>query len=564
MIKTQPIYDPLYLDEDKFIYLITGGRGSGKSFNVSTFLSRLSFTAGHKILFSRYTMSSAKDSVIPEFNEKIELDGFEEYFKVNVNDIKNTFSGSEIIFRGIKAGSGNQTAKLKSLTNLTVFVVDEGEEWESEEEFEKIMLSIRGKGIHNRVIIIMNPSDENHFVYRRYIKNTHKIVDYDGAKVQISTHPDVLHIHTSYLDNVENLSEEFLAIAQRTKETNKKKYDHIFMGRWADKSEGAIFKDITLIDRMPISVDNLVIGIDYGYTNDPTACTLVGIEGDNLYLKELFYLKGMKTKEIADKLKEYDLKVISESADPRLIDEIAEYGINIIPVNKGDVNGVGSIKAGINKMLEMNIHVTEDSLNLREEFRKYSWEKDKNGQLTTRPIDGYNHCFTGDTLISTLDGLKPIKDVKVGDLVLTSSGYNRVLKTFDNGIKEVTRYVINGVELKATPNHKIRVGDGWKEISKLTTEDIIITSDYTPSLISKIKHWLYGCLDLGECNYSVVNELHGECIGSERVYDLMVENSHEYFANGILVHNCIDGIRYCILMEVMKVGGGNNGQGIFY
>ena len=64
MIKTQPIYDPLYLDESKFIYLVTGGRGSGKSFNVSTFLSRLSFTAGHKILFSRYTMSTSNRTIL--------------------------------------------------------------------------------------------------------------------------------------------------------------------------------------------------------------------------------------------------------------------------------------------------------------------------------------------------------------------------------------------------------------------------------------------------------------------------------------------------------------------
>lgn len=724
MIKTQPIYDPLYTDKEKFIYLVTGGRGSGKSFNVSTFLSRLSFTAGHKILFSRYTMSSAKDSVIPEFNEKIELDGFEEYFKVNVNDIKNTFSGSEIIFRGIKAGSGNQTAKLKSLTNLTVFVVDEGEEWASEEEFEKIMLSIRGKGVHNRVIIIMNPSDENHFVYRKYIKNTHKIVDYDGAKVQISTHPDVLHIHTSYLDNLDNLSEEFIAIAQRTKETNRKKYDRVFMGRWADVSEGAIFKNYEVIDKMPSCVDNLVIGIDYGYTNDPTACTLVGIEGDNLYLKELFYLKGMKTREIAERLKEYNLKVISESADPRIIDEIAEYGIHIVPVNKGDVNGVGSIKAGINKMLEMNIHITKDSLNILEEFKKYSWEKDKDGQLTTRPIDGYNHCFVGNTLISTIDGLKPIKDTNVGDYVLTRNGYKRVLKKFDNGVKDVVNYTINGVNLTATPSHKIKTLEGWKEMRELSIGDVItkdvnyrsLMENYTSSIRTKdiyqegqegftslfgsfimvklkmvtrfitkilirlitilrtLKNYLLrstqkftrmlsrvlnlrkeegstwtpldtlrkngthqkkgesGILNtvkeytktekkrslsakcaersiahtsvrtinfaqttanrngegLAELTTSkesarcagihslstntqkqniaqeVVAELQVQPKGSDRVYDLMIENKHEYFANGMLVHNCIDGIRYCVLMEVMKVGSGNSGQGVFY
>ena len=204
MITPQPIYYPLYKNKDKFIVLITGGRGSGKSFNGSTFVERLTFARGkgpyqnvvHQILYTRYTMVSAHISIIPEFMEKIELDGTSKYFKTTKTDVLNKRTGSRIMFRGIKTSSGNQTAKLKSIHGITVFVCDEAEEWTNEIDFEKIVLSIRQVGIDNFVIIIMNPCDSNHFIYKKYIEKTHKLVEIDGVQVQISTHQNVLHIHT--------------------------------------------------------------------------------------------------------------------------------------------------------------------------------------------------------------------------------------------------------------------------------------------------------------------------------------------------------------------------------
>ena len=170
MIQTQKVYNPLYENKDKFIIILSGGRGSAKSFNATTFIERLSFEAGHKILFSRYTMTSAGISIIPEFIEKIELEGTQDYFKVNKNEIQNIFSGSSILFRGIKTSSGNQTANLKSIQGITTFVGDEMEEWESEEDFEKLILSIRQKGKQLRVILILNPTNADHFIYKKYIK----------------------------------------------------------------------------------------------------------------------------------------------------------------------------------------------------------------------------------------------------------------------------------------------------------------------------------------------------------------------------------------------------------
>lgn len=388
-IKTQSAYDPLYENKDKLITLITGGRGSAKSFNVGTFIERLSFEGGHKILYSRYTMTSADISVIPEFQEKIDLEGTSDFFDITKKDIINTFSDSVIMFRGIRTSSGNQTAKLKSIQGLTTFICDEAEEWNSEDDFDKLVLSIRQKGIQNRVIIIMNPTDSNHFIYKKYIENTHKLVEVDGVKVQISTHPNVLHIHTTYLDNLENLSFQFIQEMLRMKEEDPDKYAHIAIGRWSDVSEGAIFKKFEIVDSIPDYVKKRGLGLDFGFTNDPSACVECAILDNDLYLDEHFYKTRMLSGEISDALKPLNLKVISESADPRLIQEIANAGVLIYPVDKYP----GSIKAGIDKMLGMNIKVTKRSYNLLYELRKYTWDKDKDGNYINTPIDKFNHLL---------------------------------------------------------------------------------------------------------------------------------------------------------------------------
>lgn len=395
MIVPQEIYHPLYEDKEKFIILITGGRGSGKSFNASTFIERLTFEMTpvekivHQILYTRYTMVSAGMSIIPEMMEKIELDGTTKYFKTTKTDIVNKMTKSRIMFRGIKTSSGNQTAKLKSIQGITTFVCDEAEEWTNEEEFDKIMLSIRKKGIQNRIIIIMNPCDSNHFIYKKYIENTHKLVEIDGVQVQISTHPNVLHIHTTYFDNLENLSPEFLKEVEDMKVSNPEKYAHVVIGRWADVAEGAVFKKWGIVKEFPRECKKVGIGQDFGFTNDPSAAVRCGIIDNRLYVDELFYETDMLSSAIANRLKPFSMKVFADSQDPRLIQEIKNRGVNIYPVDKFP----GSIKAGIDKIKDMEFFVTERSYNLITELRKYVWDKDKDGNYINEPVDEYNHLM---------------------------------------------------------------------------------------------------------------------------------------------------------------------------
>ena len=103
-------------------FVVTGGRGSGKSFEVGRFISLLSFEVGHKILFTRQTMTSAHLSIIPEFQEKIDLLNLNNSFDIQKSEILNKDSGSRIIFKGIKTSSGDQTANLKSWQGVTTWI----------------------------------------------------------------------------------------------------------------------------------------------------------------------------------------------------------------------------------------------------------------------------------------------------------------------------------------------------------------------------------------------------------------------------------------------------------
>ena len=126
-VKIHEKYIPLWQSPSRY-FVITGGRGSGKSFGVAVFLLNLTYEEGHKVLFTRYTMISAQTSIIPEFIEKIDMMGVAEDFRITKDEIINLTTGSSIIFKGIRTSSGNQTAALKSLNGVTTFVLDEAEE----------------------------------------------------------------------------------------------------------------------------------------------------------------------------------------------------------------------------------------------------------------------------------------------------------------------------------------------------------------------------------------------------------------------------------------------------
>ena len=280
----------------------------------------------------------------------------------------------------------------------------------------------------------------------------------------------------------------------------------------------------------------------------------------------------MLTDEIIATLKDIEGRpeIISESADPRLVDEIYNAGLDIKPVKKF----AGSINAGIMKMQQYKIHVTSRSLNLRKEFNNYTWRQDKEGKWLNEPIDMWNHCFTGDTLIRTEEGLKRIDSIQIGDNVMTSKGYRKVTHLFTQGCRlvRVVRFDFGNfaIEIQATPEHKFKTKKGWKELQKLTTSDTIYLSkslmESNITFIMKKGHAstvVRPSLQTNIAKNDFVVEFVAKSISTlkeyeQPTYDIEVEDMHEFFANGILVHNCIDATRYVILEKVL----GDYGSGM--
>ena len=361
-------------------FVVTGGRGSGKSFEVGRFISLLSFEVGHKILFTRQTMTSAHLSIIPEFQEKIDLLQLNNSFDIQKSEILNKDSGSRIIFKGIKTSSGDQTANLKSLQGVTTWIVDEAEELIDESTFDKINFSIRKKGKQNRVILILNPSTKEHWIYKKFFEQEGVPENYNGIK------KNVTYINTSYLDNIDNLDESFLYDIEQVKKNNPEKYNHVILGSWLNKAEGVVFTNWRFGLFNP---DNLQtsFGLDFGFSIDPDALAEVAIDKVKkiIYVKEHIYQRGIKTHILAEMLKDrtQGKLIIADSAEPRLIEDLKFSGVNIKKVKKG------TIESGIIRMQDFEIIVEENSSNIAKEFNNYVYS-DKKSNLY---VDNYNHII---------------------------------------------------------------------------------------------------------------------------------------------------------------------------
>ena len=291
-------YQPLFQCATRYT-IVTGGRGSGKSFALSVELLNETFNISGVILFTRYTMTSAEISIIPEFWEKVEMMGLEDQFTRTANSITNTQTGSVILFRGLKAASGKQTANLKSINNLETWVLDEAEEMTDEDMFDKIDLSLRKKGKKIRVILVLNPPSIKHMIYRKFFKER-GVFDVCNRVVG-----DCTYIHTTYLDNIQNLDATFLELAEKAKK-DPDRYDNIFLGHWAKQAEGVIFKNWRSIKDSDYPT-NLPCwyGLDWGWSNDPTAIVRACYDPKTnaLYLHQVCYSKGLNNAIIATNIK---------------------------------------------------------------------------------------------------------------------------------------------------------------------------------------------------------------------------------------------------------------------
>lgn len=358
------------LDPSTRYHLVTGGRGSGKSFAMALALCyRCMKFGGTGVLFTRYTMVSAKVSIIPEFIEKLEL--LNAKGVVVTNDEITFANGSFIYFRGIKVSNKVQTASLKSISGVSIWVLDEAEELADESVFDKIDESIRSKTHKNLVFLVMNPATHEHWIYQRFVAQ---------GKV-----PNCTYIHTDYRDNIANLDASWIQKAEDLKVRNPKAYHHRFLGQWIERLDGCIFEFEVgeFDDSLPY-----VFGLDFG-TRDPDALVRVAVDEKRkrMYVHEELHDTGLSTEQLGSIVRERvgDGLVIADSAAPRTIQDLGRCGVNIRPVEKAP----GSVLTGIKRMKEYAIVVTSSSFNLIRELNTYTWQ-DRRAEV---PVDENNHLI---------------------------------------------------------------------------------------------------------------------------------------------------------------------------
>lgn len=251
---------------------------------------------------------------------------------------------------------------------------------------------LRGRKRH---ILYVNEANELLFIEFQQLKmrtTLFSVLDYNPSFSEehwicdLNRDSRTYHFITTYKDNP-FLEKTVIEEIESLKTKNKTLWNVYGLGLQA-VIEGLIFKGIEIIGEFPEYAKKQAIGMDFGYTNDPSAAIRCGIIDNNLYLDELFYRTHMLAGDIITELKDWrHADVVSDSADPRLIREILNAGINIYPVEKFP----GSIMAGIGKMLEFNIKATRRSTNLIKEFRNYTYMQNKEGKFINKPIDAYNH-----------------------------------------------------------------------------------------------------------------------------------------------------------------------------
>lgn len=216
---------------------------------------------------------------------------------------------------------------------------------------------------------------------------------------ELNDRDDIEELTLTYKDN-EALSEEIIKSIEQRK--NRKGWWKVYGMGQLGEVEGKIYKDWAIIDEIPHEARLERYGLDFGYSNDPTAIVAIYYYNGGYILDEITFQKELSNKQIADIIlsQENNVLVKADSAEPKSIDEIKSYGVNILPTHKGP----GSVTQGINFVQAQRISITRRSYNIIKEYRNYLWKTDKNGRVLNEPEHDYSHSM--DSIRYGLEGIK--------------------------------------------------------------------------------------------------------------------------------------------------------------
>ena len=333
-----------------------GGTRSGKTYAILQYLIVESLKTPLTITIVRKTIPSLKRTVMKDFSDILKsLDIW--------ND--NDFNITDRIYRlnesTIQFINSDDAEKLRGLKSDILFI-DEASELDEESYFQ---LSIRTTG---RIILAYNPT-VSPYHWLRQMQDCDRYV-------------------TTYKDNI-YLPKEMIVAIEELQHKNPKYWAIYGKGEFA-ANDKAIYNFEVVED---YEAEFVAFGLDWGYSSDPTAVVAVYKNGDNIYLEEILYEKGLVLKDIADKLNGLDItkqeEIFCDSSEPRSIEELYRMGFNAKAVKKGP----DSIKFGISVLQNHKIHIHKKSQNLINEMYSYQYATDKHGYVTDTPEGGLDHLL---------------------------------------------------------------------------------------------------------------------------------------------------------------------------
>lgn len=340
-----------------------GGTRSGKTYNI---LMWLIFDYCHNnkkkiVSIVRKSFPALRGTVMRDFFEILANVGLysEDYHNKSVNEYR--LLGNTIEFLSV-----DDPQKVRGRKRDVLFVNEANEL--TLEDYRQLMMRTTSK-----IILDYNPSEEFHWIY-------------DHVLIR----DDCEFFRTTYLDNP-FLEESLIGEIEKLKNIDENYWNVYGLGN-RGQSRSLVFSFIE-VDTIPPTAKFMSYGMDFGYSNDPTSLIAMYLDNENLYFDELIYQTGMTNSDLGNMLKSLDIDrrdvIWGDSAEPKTIAELHRFGFNV----KGTAKGADSINVGIDMMRRYTICLTKRSLNMIKEMRNYKYIEDKDGKLTNKPIDAFNHAI---------------------------------------------------------------------------------------------------------------------------------------------------------------------------
>lgn len=369
-----PVYRPYMLDYKTRINVFYGGAGSGKSYFVCQKIVIKALRDCRRVLVVRKVGATLKSSIWDLFMEIFSKMGGV-IKSINRSDMTfELINGSQFLFKGL-----DDSEKVKSIQGITDIVIEEATEI-SLDDFTQLNLRLRSKKPGNQIHLMFNPVSKANWCYRYFFES--------GAP------PDCVICQTTYKDNP-HLPSEYVDSLMELEKRNPAYYKIYVKGEFAtlDKLVFPVWqKRIISADETKDSY--FWCGLDFGYTNDPTAITwgFYNPEGRKLYITGEYDKTGMTNDEIAQTIISLGLskeRIVADSAEPKSVEELRRLGVGRITKS---IKGPDSVMNGIDRLQRCDIVIDERCVKTIEEFENYTWEKDKKtGEYTNRPVDCFNH-----------------------------------------------------------------------------------------------------------------------------------------------------------------------------